>query len=215
MRKSIPIVLAAVIVLAALVAGWPLLAAEEKDGERPAEGPKVKKAFAFTLNDQSGNPVTFSQFRGKIVVLEWVNFDCEVSKRHYERGTFNELAKKYCSGKGKKQKAVWLAINSTHYADVDRNKAAASKYKVRYSILDDHESKVGRIYRAKTTPHIFIKAADGAIVYEGAVDDDPTGEKEEPLNYIDQALGELIEGKAVSVPKTDPYGTRITYPRNR
>jgi len=227
MRKSLLIVLVAAVGVAAVVVGW------SPASEKPTEKEEAKKAFAFTLLDQDGNKVMMSQFRGQVVVLEWVNFDCPFSRRHYEKGTFRELCKKYKYGvpgakpaqtqpqppsrrkRGKKQKVVWLAINSTNYWTVERNKQAAEKYKVPYPILDDHEGKVGRIYGAKTTPHIFIKAPDGTLAYQGAIDDDPSGNKEEPLNYVAQALEEILTGKPVSQPETRPYGCSVKYAKNR
>ena len=227
MRKSLLIVLVAAVTVAAVVVGWSPAA------EKPTEKEEAKKAFAFTLLDQDGNKVMMSQFRGQVVVLEWVNFDCPFSRRHYEKGTFRELCKKYKYGvlgakpaqtqpqppsrrkRGKKQKVVWLAINSTNYWTVERNKQATEKYKVPYPILDDHEGKVGRIYDAKTTPHIFIKAPDGTLAYQGAIDDDPGGNKEEPLNYAAQALEEILTGKPVSQPETRPYGCSVKYAKNR
>jgi len=227
MRKSLLIVVVAAVGVAAVVAGWSPAA------EKPTEKEEVKKAFAFTLLDQDGNKVMMSQFRGQVVVLEWVNFDCPFSRRHYEQGTFRKLCKKYKYGvlgakpaqtqpqppsrkkRVKKQTVVWLAINSTHYWTVERNPQANEKYKVPYPILDDHQGKVGRIYGAKTTPHIFIKAPDGTLAYQGAIDDDPGGKKEEPLNYVAQALEEILTGKPVSQPETRPYGCSVKYAKNR
>ncbi len=227
MRNLRVIALVAAVSVGALVTGWSVAA------EKPPEAQKVKKAFAFTLDDQDGNKVTMSTFHGQVVVLEWVNFDCPFSKRHQEAGTFRELYKKYKYGvpgakpvetppqkgrrrsRGPKQKVVWLAINSTHYSSAEQNKAAATKYQIPYPLLDDHRGRVGRIYGAKTTPHIFIKAPDGSLAYEGAIDNDPKGNKEEPLNYVDQALEEILTGKAVSTPETKPYGCSVKYAERR
>jgi len=48
----------------------------------------------------------------------------------------------------------------------------------------------------------------GVIVYEGAIDDDPAGKKDaaKKVNYVDQALTELLAGKPISVALTAPYG---------
>ncbi|HUU92793.1 MAG TPA: redoxin domain-containing protein [Phycisphaerae bacterium] len=227
MRKSVLIALVAAVSAGVLAMGWSMAA------EKPPAAEKVKKARAFVLDDQDGNKVVMSTFHGQVVVLEWVNFDCPFSKRHLEAGTFRELYKKYKYGapgakpvetqpqqdrsrsRAKKQKVVWLAINSTHYSNAEQNKAAATKYTVPYPVLDDRLGRVGRLYGAKTAPHIFIKAPDGSLAYDGAIDDDPEGTKEEPLNYVAQALEEILTGKAVSIPKTKPYGTSITYPKSR
>jgi peroxiredoxin len=212
MRQLALVVLGVLVAVGAAAMVQRGLAAEPQ--EKPdAEQPKVKKAFAFTLDDQNGKKVSLSSFRGKIVVLEWMNPDCPQSLRHYKAGTFANTFSKYKAGK--KPKVVWLAINSNVYGTIEATKKFADEYKVPYPILDDHLGRVGRIYGIKITPHIIIKGADGAIVYSGAVDDDPKGDKEQPLNYVAQAIDELLEGKAVSVPETEPYGTHITYAKTR
>jgi len=226
MPKPLVSVLAAGCVLAAAALSGRLWA-----DKPPAPDPNKPWAKAFTLTDQNGNKVSLSSFSGQIVVMEWCNFDCPFSRRHYERGTFKDLYKKYKFGvpgeptpqpdKGRKrepkQKVVWLAINSTHYATVETNKAAAQKYEVPYPVLDDHEGKVGRLYGATNTPHIFIKAPSGELAYRGAIDDDPQGEKEptEIVNYVDQALQEILEGKPVSIPEAKPYGCSVKYAEQR
>jgi hypothetical protein len=201
----------------------------------PLPDPNVPRAKAFVLTDQNGEKVFLSKFRGQIVVLEWVNFDCPVSQRHYREGTFKKLYEKYKFGvpgepdpqpaprrrgrkKGKKRpKLVWLAINSTYSSTVEGNKQAARKYEVPYPILDDHLGRVGRLYGAETTPHVFIKARDGTIAYQGAVDNDPKGTKEEALrvNHVEKALEALLTGKEPPTPKTEPYGCAIKYAKRR
>jgi len=199
----------------------------------PVPDPDKPRAKAFVLTDQNGDEVFMSKFRGQIVVLEWCNLDCPFSRRHYAEGTFKSLYKTYRFGipgrpdpqparrrhreKKKRPKVVWLAVNSTHYADVETNRKAAEKYEVPYPILDDHEGKVGRLYGAKTTPHIFIKARDGTIAYQGAVDNDPKGAKDPDLrvNYVEEALKALLAGKEVETPKTKPYGCSVKYAKQR
>jgi peroxiredoxin len=203
----------------------------------PLPDPSKPRAKAFVLTDQNGEKVFMSKFRGQIVVLEWVNFDCPVSQRHYTEGTFKTLLKKYEFGipgqpdpqpapargrrggrKGKKRpKVVWLAINSTYNSSPEANKKAAQQYGVPYPILDDHTGKVGRLYGATHTPHVFIKAPDGTIAYDGAVDNDPEGttDPEERVNYVEKALEALLIGKEPETPKTKPYGCTIKYAKRR
>jgi len=195
--------LVAIAMLAALVIGWSAAREACRAEEKKAE---PQKAPAFTLEDVDGKKVNLSDFADKIVVLEWMNPDCPIWARHHKAGTFRTLAEKY-----KDQGVVWLAINSTHYADKEKNKKFAETEKVPYPILDDHAGTVGKAYGAKTTPHMFVIDKQGRLAYEGAIDDDPAGREEKPLNYVDQALTELLAGKAVSVPKTEPYGCSVKY----
>jgi len=183
------------------------LARQERDIQGESSG---KRAPEFELNSFDGKTVSLSDYRGKIVVLEWLNFECPFSRYHYEtKNTMVELAKKY---KGKN--VVWLAVNSTSHTTPEPNKDFAKRHELPYLILDDRSGKVGRAYGAETTPHMYIIDPRGRIVYEGAIDDSPLGQKKEGvINYVDNALAELTAGKAVSTPKTKPYGCTVKYAR--
>src|SRR4051812_23758962 len=65
-------------------------------------------APAFTLEDASGKPVSLSDYKGKIVVLEWANRECPIYKRVAESKFITGVASKY------KDKGVeFIAIDST------------------------------------------------------------------------------------------------------
>ena len=165
-------------------------------------------APAFTLMDQSGKPVSLSDFSGKLVVLEWFNDGCPFVKAHYKDGDMNATAKKY-----EADGVTWLAINSTHTATVATNMAAASQWSIDRPVLSDASGKVGHAYGATNTPEIFVIGKDGKIDYSGAIDNDPQGDKSasEKVNYAGKALDELLAGKPVSEPMTKPYGCNVKY----
>jgi peroxiredoxin len=166
-----------------------------------------QRAPGFTLTGDDGTQVSLSDASGKVVVLEWINPDCPFVKRHYEAGTMKALAERY-AGKG----VVWLAINSTHYMSAEDGKKMRSAHELPYPILDDHDGTVGRSYGAATTPHMFIIDAEGTVVYEGAIDDDPRGRKgEEATSYVAAALDALLAGQAVEPSRTKPYGCSVKY----
>jgi hypothetical protein len=56
----------------------------------------------------AGGTVKLSQYRGKHVVLEWVNPDCPYVRKHYGSANMQKLQKEY-TGKN----VAWLTINST------------------------------------------------------------------------------------------------------
>jgi hypothetical protein len=119
--------------------------------------------------------------------------------------TSKKLAAKY----GEKN-VVWLMVNSTHYTSQSVNAEMADKHDLPL-VLDDHAGKVGRDYGAATTPHLFVLDANGALVYEGAMDDNPLGKKDHTHNYVDRVLAELTAGKGVSLKQTKPYGCSVKY----
>lgn len=167
-----------------------------------------QQAPNFTLTNQHGQPVSLSDYKGKIVVLEWVNHKCPFWRRLHTKDSerLKGVAEKY-----QKKGVVWLGINSTAGTGVARNRKIAQKYNIDYPILDDSSGKVGRMYGAKTTPHMFIINREGVLVYSGAIDNDPAGTKKNPVNYVSKALDELLAGEPVSIPKTRPYGCHVQY----
>lgn len=169
------------------------------------------KAPDFKAKDINGKEVQLSKLKGKIVVLEWVNYDCPFVKPHYKESvmTMSKLAAKY-AGKD----VVWLTVNSTHYATAQTNKEWAQNLRLKQTLLVDSEGKIGKLYKAKTTPHMFIIDKAGNIVYQGAIDNAPLGKKPEDgelVNYVDKALAELTAGKTITTTKTKPYGCSVKY----
>lgn len=165
-------------------------------------------APAFTLNDSAGNTVSLADFKGKAVVLEWTNPDCPFVKRHYQEGTMKTLASAYGE-----RGVVWLTVNSTKYMDASANAAFVKKEGITWPVLVDQDGTVGHAYGAQTTPHMYIIDANGKLVYNGAIDDDPRGGKQvaERTGYVAKALDEVLAGKAVSTPETKPYGCSVKY----
>lgn len=169
-----------------------------------------KQAPDFALDSFDGRNVRLSRYKGRVVVLEWINPDCPFSRYHYETTpTMANLAEKY-----KNKEVVWLAINSTHNTTPEANRQWAEKHKLPFPILDDRSGLVGKLYGARTTPHMFVIDQTGAIAYEGAIDNAPLG-KSEPgvgtVNYVDKAISELLQGRKASTTATPPYGCTVKY----
>ena len=178
--------------------------------EKTEEADSGKKALEFTLTSFDGKTINLSDYKGKIVVLEWFNFECPFVKHHYDKATtMVDLANKY-----KDKNVIWIAMNSTSHTTPEENKAFAEKHKLPYLILDDRSGKVGRAYGAKTTPHMYIIDTKSNIVYNGAIDNSPMGKTPEGtqlINYVDKTLAELTTGKDISINETKPYGCTVKY----
>jgi peroxiredoxin len=187
------------LILAAAVLGAATVAQATATVGQPAPG--------FTLKDQDGAEVDLAKLRGKIVVLEWTNPDCPFAQRHAEAKTMSTLADRY-RGKG----VVWLGVDSTSYLDAARDRTWRSEHKLPYPVLDDHKGTVGTAYGAKTTPHMFVIDGTGTVVYEGAIDDDATGDKgKQARNYVAEALDDVTAGQPVKLAETKPYGCSVKY----
>ncbi|MHC4570049.1 MAG: redoxin domain-containing protein [Planctomycetota bacterium] len=178
--------------------------------DRPGQADAGRRARPFVLKTFDGKTVNLADYRGKTVVLEWLNFECPFVKHHYEKtSTMIDLANKY-----KDKGVVWFAINSTSHTKPAENQAFAAKHELPYPLLDDRSGKVGRAYGAKTTPHMFVIAPSGGIAYDGAIDNSPMGKTpagQEPVNYVDKVLGEVIARRDISTRSTKPYGCSVKY----
>jgi peroxiredoxin len=169
----------------------------------------------FSVADSNGKMHKLSDYKGKVVVLEWHNQGCPYVKKHYGSGNMQKLQKEW-----KAKGVVWLTIISSapgkqgfvnaqeenaYMKQVDASPSAA---------LLDPNGDIGRLYGAKTTPHMFVIDPKGTMVYNGAIDDKPTadpGDLNGATNYVSAALTEVIAGKPVSTPATKPYGCSVKY----
>lgn len=170
------------------------------------ELPISAEAPDFTLQDQNGNAVSLESLRGKTVVLEWTNPDCPFVRRLYEEGAIQNVASKYAE-----KDVEWLSINSTKYMDAENNKKWSAEKSLGWKVLSDKSGEIGKLYGAKTTPHVFVLDKEGKLIYQGAFDDDPHGSKSERVNYVSAALEESLAGAPVSTKKTKPYGCSVKY----
>lgn len=171
--------------------------------------------FKLKGTSAKGKEITLSDFKGKIVVLEWLNHGCPFVRKHYDSGNMQALQKKYTS-----QNVVWFSIISSaegKQGHVDADGAIKEKMKYKSSATDillDTDGKVGQLYEAKTTPHMYIIGKDGLLQYQGAIDDKPDTDRESiasAKNYVAQAMDEIIAGKKVTVPATKSYGCSVKY----
>ena len=177
-----------------------------------------KPAPAFTLTDSNGKSHQLSDFKGKTVVLEWINHECPFVVKHYSGGNMQGLQKTY-TGKG----VVWLSICSSapgtqgHLSAADWNKTTAEKKASSTAVLIDEDGSVGKLYGAKTTPQMYVINAEGVLVYSGAIDSIKSTSADDIAkaeNYVSKALDEVLAGKPVTTATTAPYGCSIKYAKN-
>lgn len=169
----------------------------------------------FTLKDTSGKEHSLSDFKGKVVVLEWVNHGCPFVKKHYGAKNMQKL-QKAATEKG----AVWLSICSSapgKQGHMSAEEAAAMTADVGSSAtayLLDEDGKAGKAYNARTTPEMFVIDSNGVLQYMGAIDDKPSADAadiEGAVNHVEKALEEVFAGKPVTTATTKPYGCSVKY----
>jgi peroxiredoxin len=160
----------------------------------------------FTLADQAGTQHRLSQYRGKIVVLEWVNPGCPYVQRHYQARTMRELVEAFPG-----DRVQWLAIDSSHFVQPADSEAWRREHGLPYPILQDASGDVGRRYEARTTPHMFVIDGQGTLRYAGAIDDDPRGRNAQRTNHVRTAVQALLDGRDPPLSTSEPYGCTVKY----
>jgi len=163
----------------------------------------------FTLPGADGKEYKLADYKGKVVVLEWTNHTCPFVQRH--QGQKKTMQKTLAKFEGKD--VVWLAMDSNHFCVEKKDGVLAwsKQNDITYPTLLDPEGKVGHLYGAKTTPHMFVIDAKGVLAYAGAIDDDKYGDKESARNYVEEAVTSLLNGSTVAVARTDSYGCSVKY----
>jgi len=169
----------------------------------------------FTAEDSKGEVVKLSQYHGKTVVLEWTNADCPYTRKHYHSGNMQSV-----QALAQRDGIVWLSIISSApgkqgyvngpAADLLTQSRKASPTQV---VLDP-SGTLGRLYGAKTTPHMFVIDKNGTLQYMGGIDSIATADesdipKAEP--YLKEAMVAVEQGQTPLHALTKPYGCSIKY----
>jgi peroxiredoxin len=172
-------------------------------------------APTFTGKDSQGKTESLEQYRGKYVVLEWTNRDCPYTKKQYDSGNMQALQREW-TAKG----VVWLTVLSSApgeqgYLDAAGENAQMARVHAHpTAAILDPKGEIGRLYSAKTTPHMFVIDPAGKLIYAGAIDDKATtdtGDVKTAKNYVSAALTEAMTGQPVQVASTRPYGCSVKY----
>jgi peroxiredoxin len=179
---------------------------------KPAIG---QPAPAFTGVDSKGRTVSLADLRGKTVVLEWTNDQCPYVQKHYGSGNMQRL-----QAEAAKEGVVWLSVISSapgaegHVTPAKADALTMSRKASPAHVLIDEKGTIGRLYEARTTPHMFVIDPQGTLVYMGGIDNRATTDWQDigrATNYVRAALDAVKAGKPVPTPIARPYGCSIKY----
>ena len=169
----------------------------------------------FSLTDTHGNTHNLSDFKGRFVVLEWINHGCPFVVKHYKEGHMQALQREYAE-----KDVVWLAICSSatgeqgHMSNDDWNATNEKNGTAVAAVLIDEDGTVGRKYGARTTPHMYVINPEGVLIYQGAIDSKRSTDPADIAhseNYVRSALDQAMAGEPVATSQTQPYGCSIKY----
>ncbi|WP_210515666.1 thioredoxin family protein [Hymenobacter terricola] len=94
--------------------------------------------------------------------------------------------------------------------------AAMQSKKYAFPYLQDESQEVAKTYGATRTPHLFILTRQGndfVVSYIGAIDDNSEDAKLVKTKYVENAMTEILAGKAATTNSTKAIGCGIKWRR--
>lgn len=181
-----------------------------------AANPQIgEPAPAFSGLDSDGGTQTLADYRGKPVILEWTNHDCPYVRKHYGSGNMQALQREAAA-----EGVVWLSIISSapgkqgHVTADEANALTRDRNAAPHAVILDESGDIGRLYAARTTPHMYLVDRDGTLVYMGGIDSIPSSSPDDIARaqlYVQQAMTQLLAGEAIGQAVTRPYGCSVKY----
>jgi peroxiredoxin len=157
----------------------------------------------FTLTDvTTREAVTLSKLRDQPVILNFWSLECPWSRKFDDY--FLMRAAEWA------EHGIWLLfIDSNDNEALYDIQDVVEELGITNPVLRDPGNIVADQYGALTTPHVFVIAANGVIVYQGAVDDRSFRQPEATTNFLDAAVEALLKGESPHPSDTAAYGCAI------
>jgi peroxiredoxin len=154
----------------------------------------------FLLPDLNGHPHRLSDYRGRIVVVNFWSAECPWSERadKYLMATMRQLPD---------QVAVLPIASNANETDEMINGVMHQRGLT--FVLRDAGGEVAEAWGAETTPHAFVVDASGILRYRGAVDDVTFRQRTPSRFFLDEAVEALLAGHPPAVTQAPAYGCTI------
>jgi peroxiredoxin len=166
-----------------------------------------KSVSDFLLKDTSGKPIALHDYKDKAaVVVFFMGVDCPISNLYLK--DLADLQTRYG-----KQGVQIVGIQSNAGTTAARAAQHAKEYKVAFPVLLDPGQRLANELGARRTAAIFVLDSHRLIRYHGALDDryGYTFKRDVPQRHdLEEAVKELLAGKAITVAETTPRGCLIT-----
>jgi peroxiredoxin len=154
----------------------------------------------FELPDLDGGLHRLSDYRGRIVIVNFWSSECP----HAERTDRELMAMSVQWG----SEVVLLPIGANRSESADAMAAVAQARRLPL-VLHDREHVVADLYEAQTTPHVFVMDRIGMLRYRGAVDDVNFGQRRPRRFFLGEAVEALLAGRLPPLAETPAYGCAI------
>jgi peroxiredoxin len=154
----------------------------------------------FTLPDLDGRIHMLSEYRGRIVIVNFWSAECPHSER------FDADITTWLASWGADVVLLSIASNAN---EAEGMLAAVARQRGIPFVLRDADQTVAGQYGALTTPHAFLIDRHGILRYRGAVDDVSFRQREPSRFYLREAVEALLAGQLPEVTEFPPFGCAI------
>jgi peroxiredoxin len=191
-----------ILVCATLLAARPAHAADEPSGARL--GTKIADV---AFKDASGKNASLHGLAGtKATVVVFLNFDCPNSTGY--SSLLADMAKRY-----RDRGVAFIGVCPCGDETGASIAAKAAECKVGFPVYKDDLGTVTEALKAEITPEAFVLDHNFVLRYRGRIDDAYSARLKKNLKItshdLQQALDELLAGKAVSIPLTRAVGCPV------
>lgn len=170
------------------------------ENKPPERLPLGEEAPDFTLPDLDGQAHRLSEFRGRIILLNFWSAECPWSERCDQ--TLRPLLESW----GERVVYLPVASNANESPELLKRSAAGRGLA---TVLWDANSQVAALYRAEITPQFFVLDETGLLRYQGAFDDINFRQKIPTRNYVREVVEALLSGLPVQTDHAAAFGCTI------
>jgi peroxiredoxin/mono/diheme cytochrome c family protein len=188
-------------VCAALALMMPLPAADAK-----VASPVGRQIASFELNDHLGTKHSLQEWADrKAIVVVFLGTECPLAKQYGSR--LEDLAARY-----EAQGVQFVGINANQQDSLAEIGHYVREQNIVFPMLKDPGNVVADQFGAKRTPEAFVLDSKGVVRYWGRIDDQygvGYARGEPTKSFLATALDQLLAGKEVSQPASEPVGCFI------
>lgn len=154
----------------------------------------------FTLPDLDGRIHMLSDYRGRIVIVNFWSAECPHSER------VDADITTCLSQWGTEVALLSVASNANEPDGMINGAARGRKIPV---LLRDADQSVADRYEALTTPHAFVVDRQGILRYRGAVDDVAFRQRVATRFYLNETIEALLANRLPEITDVQPFGCAI------
>jgi peroxiredoxin len=154
----------------------------------------------FELPDLNGRIHRLSDYRGRIVIVNFWSCECPHSER-----TDKAIMSMFVQWR---DKVSMLSVASNRNETAEALKTAAEMRRLP-TVLLDADCSAADLFEAQTTPHVYVIDREGILRYRGSVDDVTFRNRTPSRFFLDEAVEALIEGRLPALTESPAYGCTI------